>query len=78
MNEQELRRFITAQPFKPFVIHTTADRSYPVQHPNFIFLPPSSRTAIVFEPQQRVHDHVSLLHIVAVEFTDADEAKASA
>ncbi|MBI4717803.1 MAG: hypothetical protein HY763_08375 [Planctomycetes bacterium] len=50
MTTEQLRRFLLAQPFRPFTMHLADGRQIMVKHPEFVAANPVGRTAIVFYP----------------------------
>jgi hypothetical protein len=47
MRIEEIRKVQRAQPFRPFVLHLADGREFQINHPEFLFLGHSERTAIV-------------------------------
>lgn len=48
MQSKELQSVYRAQPFRPFVIHLADGRRVRVEHPEFMALAPTGRSAVVF------------------------------
>jgi hypothetical protein len=47
MRIEEIRKVQRAQPFRPFTLHLADGREFQINHPEFLFLGHSERTAIV-------------------------------
>lgn len=61
MTTEHLRQLIHATPFEPFTIHMADGREVPVPHPEFIMLPPQSRTCVVWEDDAKAFGFIDLL-----------------
>ena len=48
MELDAIRTCCTARPFRPFTVHLSDGRSFPVAHPDFLIVAPNSTTVIVF------------------------------
>jgi len=48
MTAQELRAALRATPFRPFTARMADGRAFEVNHPDFLLLAPSGRTAFAF------------------------------
>ncbi len=48
MQAKELQLLSRAQPFRPFVIRLADGRGVPVDHPEFMALAPTGRSAVVY------------------------------
>jgi hypothetical protein len=44
---EQLRAAHGAAPFRPFMIHMADGRTFPISHPDFLFITPAGRTGIV-------------------------------
>ena len=66
MTMKELRDHIRAEPFRPFVVRTVSGCRHPVNHPDFLLIPPVGNTFLVVEPTGRMH-HIGISHVEAVE-----------
>jgi hypothetical protein len=55
MSPDEIRRRITAVPFKPFVLHIADGRSIPVHSRDFILVSPLGLSVDVYQPDE-THD----------------------
>ena len=67
MTAEELKRHITATPFRPFFLRVPDGRDIPVRARDFILLSPSGRMAYVFQPDDS-HDVLDVLMITGVHF----------
>lgn len=67
MTAEELRRHITAVPFRPFSLHMADGRQIPVLGRDFILLSPSGRMSYVFQPDDS-HDVLDVLMITGVHY----------
>jgi hypothetical protein len=47
MTIEKLRAVLLATPFRPFTIRMADGRSFPIPHPDFLFITPAGRTVIV-------------------------------
>ena len=47
MTTEEIRRALKAEPFRPFVLHTTDGRALPVPHPRFVLIVTGGETVVV-------------------------------
>ena len=61
MTIEQLRKLIQAVPFEPFTIHMADGRDVSVPHPEFILLPPQSRTFVVWEDDAKAFGIIDLL-----------------
>lgn len=68
MTIDELRRAYAARPFQPFVLHLADGREFPVPSPEFMTLPPASRTFVVYV--EKAHHVIDLLLVIDLEFKD--------
>jgi len=50
MKADEVRSMLQRQPFQPFVIHVADGGAIPVKHVHFVFLAPTGREVIVYQP----------------------------
>ncbi|HET6884206.1 MAG TPA: hypothetical protein VFI31_28900 [Pirellulales bacterium] len=48
MTVEQLRSVHQAAPFQPFTIHLPDRRPFPVPHPDFLSISPTSRIAVVY------------------------------
>ncbi len=62
---QEIVAYLKTVPFRPFVIHTTDGREFPVLHPDFLTITP--RGKILYERDEKSTAFISPLHVVSVE-----------
>jgi hypothetical protein len=50
MTSEQLKATLRQQPFRPFTIRMVDGRSFTVSHPDWVFVSPTGRTAMLFEP----------------------------
>jgi hypothetical protein len=50
MTSEQLKATLRRQPFQPFTIRMVDGRTFHVSHPEWVFVSPSGRTAVIFEP----------------------------
>lgn len=67
MSTNELRRHITAVPFRPFVMHISDGRTIPVYDRDFILVSPLGSVVDVFQPDER-HDILAGGAITGITF----------
>jgi hypothetical protein len=48
MRTEQVRKLLTAQPFRPFTVHLPEGRSVSVVHHDFALLSPDGRTLVAF------------------------------
>lgn len=49
MSKDSLRSLLQAVPFQPFTIHLPGERRIAVIHPDYVFITPNGREAIVYQ-----------------------------
>ena len=72
MELAQLRKTISAQPFKPFTLSLVDGRRYFVPHPEFLYVPPGMRHTMVFYNDE-VDQAMTILDAVmisTIEFGD--------
>lgn len=62
MKLTDVRSFRDATPFTPFTIRLTDGREYRVPHRDFIFISPTGRHALMYNPD----DSFTSLHLIMV------------
>lgn len=67
MTREELRKVLTASPFRPFRIHLGDGRALEVPHPDFAALHPTGRTLVVFGPKEEPFEIVDVMLITSIE-----------
>lgn len=55
MRAEDLQEVIRAAPFRPFAIVFADGKQVVIPHPEWILHPPGQRTAVVMEPDGRLH-----------------------
>jgi len=67
MAPDDIRQAITAQPFRPFTLHTADGRAILVHARDFILVSPRGLTVLVFQPDDR-RDTLDMVQISALSF----------
>ena len=69
-----IRELLHAVPFRPFIVHMADGREYRVDHPDFVFAPPTNQSRVIIEePENGRTHHLSALLMTSIEeITDAD------
>ncbi|CAG0976622.1 hypothetical protein PHYC_01537 [Phycisphaerales bacterium] len=67
MTSKELLSALRAQPFMPFRLHFGSGRSVEVQHPEFVSVSPSGRTAVVYTSTSMDGDEFQVVDVLLVE-----------
>jgi hypothetical protein len=55
MTVEQIRKFLEAQPFRPFVFHLADGRQVPVKHREFVMSSPSGRTLSAYQPDDTLN-----------------------
>ena len=55
MTTERFRELVNAEPFEKFAIHLADGREVTVHHPEYVALSGSGRTAVVFQPEDRMN-----------------------
>ena len=71
MTIHELRDTLSAQPFRPFLLHTADGRTLPVPHPDFLFVTGGGRTVIINSTDDESFTIVDLLLVTQLEVSAA-------
>ena len=68
--KERIRELLHAIPFRPFVIYMADGRTFRINHPDFVFAPPTSQSYIIVaeENEDRLH-HLTALLMTGVEYT---------
>lgn len=66
MTTEKLREVMRNQPFRPFLVHLADGRAINVEHPDFIAISPSGRTAIIYTKDDASH-FIDLLLVTDLE-----------
>ncbi len=71
--KDSIRELLHATPFHPFIIRMADGKDYRVDHPDFVFAPPSKQPWVIIEEAESGRTHrLSVLLIVSIEeLTDA-------
>ena len=59
MTLQHIREYLEKRPFRPIVIRTVSGARHPVDHPDYLLIPPVGDTFLVVERDGSMH------HLVA-------------
>ncbi len=70
MQMKELQSFYRAQPFQPFVVHLADGREIGVEHPEFMALAPTGRSAVVYGGDGGF-EVIDVLLVTSLEVTNA-------
>jgi hypothetical protein len=73
MTSEKLRSVHRAQPFQPFTIHLADGRSFHVPHPEFMWMTPRGRIALVAHEDESF-DFVDLLLVTSIEVKPSSSA----
>lgn len=73
MRIEQLRKLLTAQPFRPFTIHLPEGRSVPVVHHDFALLSPDGRTLFAFGPDNAA-DIIDVMLIASIRLGPPPES----
>jgi hypothetical protein len=64
MTIDQIRRAVTARPFRPFTIHMSDQRTFEVRHPELLVrVPRMERTIILAFPEEEAFEIIDLLHV---------------
>lgn len=74
MNAEESREFKHTQPFLPFVVRTSDDRSLIVRHPDFIAIGPNSFLLTIYDDTG--HHLVNMVQITSIHVLEPRQASA--
>lgn len=66
MTTEQFRKVLTAKPFRPFTVRTADGERLRVPHPEFVWLSPGGRTAVIATGDEEF-DIVDLLLVSALE-----------
>jgi hypothetical protein len=75
MTTEHLRSTLRASPFLPFTIRMADGRTFNVPHPDFVWIPPSSRIAFIHSPDKS-YSIVDLLLMTELERSQPPNARA--
>jgi hypothetical protein len=70
-----LRNTLRASPFLPFTIRMADGRTFPVPHPDFVWIPPSSRMAFIHSLKES-YSIVDILLMTELEVSSPTKARA--
>ena len=66
MTGERFRKMLREQPFRPFLVRTTDDDTFRVEHPDFALVSPKNKEVIIFDKDDH-HRWVAMNHIVSLE-----------
>jgi hypothetical protein len=66
MRQDEVKKLLTAQPFRPFTIHLPEGRQVPVAHHDFALLSPDGRTLLAYGPDSSFN-MIDVMLIASIE-----------
>lgn len=66
MTMKNLREHLESRPFKPIVVRTVSGERLPVNHPDYLFVPPVGDTILIVDPDGSMH-HIDISYIEGVE-----------
>ena len=72
MNVDEVRKFQRAEPFCPYTIHVADGRAIRVDHPEFVAIAPTGRTAVAFTPDGSF-EIIDLRLVTTLQVTDGQD-----
>ena len=75
MTSQEIKKHITAHPFRPFYLHVSDGRRIPVVGRDFALVSPTGRLVDVYQPDD-AHDILDVFLITGVSFDPPPPAPA--
>ena len=67
MQTEALRALLYATPFKPFVVVTVSENTFPVPHPDFAFLTPNGQMLIIARADSGAVDLLDVPLIARIE-----------
>jgi hypothetical protein len=76
MKADDFRRYLHAEPFRPFKIHLADGGCLPVKHEDFVAMAPSGRELTVYLPDNSLH-FVEMVMITRLEIPAGNGTKKS-
>ena len=67
MTLSEVRKLLKSQPFAPFQIHLADGRSFPIEQPDYLFVPPEGRIVFPWDKAGKACDVIDLLLVTFLE-----------
>jgi hypothetical protein len=67
MTAAEFRGFLTAHPFRPFLVRTTDGDTHRVDHPDYAMVSPAKTEVVIWDKGGEHFRHVAMNHIVSLE-----------
>ncbi|TVQ31657.1 MAG: hypothetical protein EA376_08310 [Phycisphaeraceae bacterium] len=78
MHIEDIRKASRSEPFRPFTVNLADGRSFRVQHPEFIAIPPQGRrTVIVFLPGDEGFEIIDPTMVASLTVSDNGESNHS-
>ena len=74
MTVDQLRKMLSARPFRPLALHLADGRKIDVRHPEFLATSPKGRTAIVFYTDD-TFEAVDVLMITSIHVQDGAKGR---
>ena len=65
MRVEDLRKIHQTRPFQPFKLRVADGREYPVEHPEFLLIPGSGRSIVLWTPDD-VFETIDVLMITSI------------
>jgi hypothetical protein len=67
MTTEQLHKFHTARPFKPFRMHLADGRALKVDHPEMLAYVPKARTCALWIAREKAFETIDLLLVTSLE-----------
>jgi hypothetical protein len=74
MKIDDVRELWKAQPFEPFIIHTTDGRSFPVPHPDFLSIVGHGRKIVIDSMVNHSYSIVDPMLVTSLEVPNPDSS----
>ncbi len=65
MNADEVREWLSRQPYEPFEVKMSNGDTFEIRHPEMVAL--GKRRAAIYRPESDSFAHVALIHINSIE-----------
>ena len=75
MTSNEIRPLLKEQPFQPFRIHLVSGREVVIRHPEFMLIPPASRTMLFIVDEEGFGEIIKSTIIERITFENGAKAK---
>ena len=70
MTNEQLRKTLRTQPFRPFTLHMGDGRALRVRHPDFVWIPPEGRRTAIVSTGGEDFEIVDLMLVTSIEVGD--------